>query len=113
MTTSIPLMLTLLLPRFLLAGHETTSTSSTWALYSLSKNPALQKKLREELLTVQSDTPTMEELSALPYLDAVVTETLRLYTPATMSFRVASKDSVIPLSEPFTDCNGTVHNELR
>lgn len=73
----------------------------------------MQKKLREELLSVQSDTPTMEELSALPYLDAVVTETLRLYTPATMSFRVASKDSVIPLSEPFIDCNGKVHNELR
>ncbi|EIW62554.1 cytochrome P450 [Trametes versicolor FP-101664 SS1] len=101
------------IPTFLLAGHETTSTSSTWALCALSKNPALQKKLREELFTVQSDTPTMEELSALPYLDAVVTETLRLYTPATMSFRVASKDSVIPLSEPFTDCHGKVHNELR
>lgn len=55
----------------------------------------------------------MEELSALPYLDAVVTETLRLHSPIAMLTRVASKDDVIPLSEPFTDRHGKMHNEIR
>nr|BED42949.1 cytochrome P450 monooxygenase [Trametes versicolor] len=101
------------IPTFLLAGHETTSTSSTWALYSLSKYPKVQQKLREELLSVSSDTPTMEELSALPYLDAVVTETLRLHPPIAMLTRVAAQDDVIPLNEPFTDRHGKLHSEIR
>ncbi len=73
----------------------------------------MQQKLREELLSIPSDTPTMEELSALPYLDAVVTETLRLHSPVPMLTRSASKDDVIPVSEPFTDRHGKVHSEIR
>ncbi len=87
--------------------------SSTWALYSLSRYPKVQQKLREELLSVPSDTSTMEELSALPYLDSLVTETLRLHPPVAMLPRVASKDDVIPVSEPFTDRHGKVHSEIR
>ncbi|OJT02509.1 Cytochrome P450 3A12 [Trametes pubescens] len=101
------------IPTFLLAGHETTGMSSTWALYSLSRYPKVQQKLREELVSVPSDTPTMEELSALPYLDALVTETLRLHPRVAMLPRVASKDDVIPLSKPFTDRQGKVHSEIR
>lgn len=73
----------------------------------------MQQKLREELLSVSSDTPTMEELSALPYLDAVVTETLRLHPPIAMLTRVAAQDDVIPLNEPFTDRHGKPHSEIR
>ncbi|KAI9059128.1 cytochrome P450 [Trametes sanguinea] len=96
------------IPTFLLAGHETTSTSTTWALYALSKNLGAQKKLREELLTIGTDTPTMDELSALPYLDMVVRETLRLHAPVAMLFREARKDDAIPVSEPFTDRYGKI-----
>nr|BED42950.1 cytochrome P450 monooxygenase [Trametes versicolor] len=101
------------IPTFLLAGHETTSAASTWVLYSLSRYPQAQQKLREELFSIQSDSPTMDELSALPYLDAVVTETLRLHSPTAMLVRVAAKDDVIPLSEPFTDRHGKMHSEIR
>ncbi|CDO75988.1 hypothetical protein BN946_scf184922.g1 [Trametes cinnabarina] len=95
-------------PAFLIAGHETTSIAACWALYALSKNAEAQKKLREELLTVETDTPTMDELSALPYLDMVVHETLRLHTPVAMLFREAKKDDVIPLSEPIAKGNKVV-----
>ena len=98
---------------FLLAGHETTSSSSTWALYLLSRYPAAQRKLREELLSVETESPTMDELMALPYLDGVVRETLRLHSAIGMLTRVAAKDDVIPLSEPFTDRNGEVQHEIR
>ncbi|KAH9894817.1 cytochrome P450 [Cubamyces lactineus] len=101
------------IPTFLLAGHETTATASTWALYALSQRPDIQQKLREELLSVDTDTPTMDELNALPYLDAVVRETLRLHSPITFLVREAKRDDVIPLSEPFTDCYGKVHKEIR
>ncbi|KAH9894819.1 cytochrome P450 [Cubamyces lactineus] len=101
------------IPTFLIAGHETTATASTWALYALSQRPGIQQKLREELLSVDTDTPTMDELNALPYLDAVVRETLRLHSPLTFIVREAKRDDVIPLSEPFTDRYGRVHKEIR
>ncbi|KAM5537407.1 hypothetical protein V8D89_008926 [Ganoderma adspersum] len=101
------------IPTFFLAGHETTSVATTWALYALSQSPRVQRKLREELLTVSTDFPTMEELASLPYLDNFVHETLRLYPPVIMTMRVATEDDVIPLSEPLVDRKGKVQHEIR
>ncbi|EIW62528.1 cytochrome P450 [Trametes versicolor FP-101664 SS1] len=100
------------IPTFLLAGHETTSTATTWALYAFCKYPKVQQKLREELLSVDTDAPTMEELNALPYLDHVVHELLRVFPPVTLLVREAKKDDVIPLDEPFIDKYGKVHHEI-
>ncbi|KAK7051268.1 hypothetical protein VNI00_004768 [Paramarasmius palmivorus] len=100
-------------PTFLVAGHETTSTATTFALHNLTGNLDVQSKLRAELLAVLTDTPAMEQLNSLPYLDAVVRETLRLSPPVVYTTRIAFKDDVIPLDEPFTDKNGVVHHELR
>ena len=55
----------------------------------------------------------MDELNALPYLDAVVRETLRLHAPVSMTSRVAMKDDVLPLAIPFTDSKGVIHHEIR
>ncbi|KAF9235962.1 cytochrome P450 [Melanogaster broomeanus] len=100
-------------PTFLVTGHETTSTAVTWALYAMGLAPEIQTKLREELISVGTETPSMEDLMALPYLDAVVRETLRLYTPFPNIARTAMKDDVIPLEQPFTDKRGIVHHEIR
>ncbi|KAJ3898376.1 cytochrome P450 [Lentinula edodes] len=100
-------------PTFLVAGHETTSTAVTWALYALTQDKEIQCKLREELLQVSTESPTMDILNSLPYLDAVVRETLRVYSPVTGTERVAMKDDILPLGVPFTDKNGEVHNDIR
>lgn len=99
-------------PTFLVAGHETTSTATTWALYALTQAPEAQSKLRDELLTVSTDNPTMDELNALPFLDAVVRETLRLHAPVPSTMRIAVKDDILPLSTPFTDKYGVEHDTL-
>ncbi|KAI1785120.1 cytochrome P450 [Ganoderma leucocontextum] len=99
-------------PTFLVAGNETTSTSTTWCLYALCKHPEMQQRLREELLAVPTDVPTMEDLNALPYLDLIVRETLRLHSPVTLTSCVAMRDDVLPLSTPLTDVSGNVLNEL-
>ena len=98
---------------FLVAGHETTSTSTAWALFELSRNPVVQSKLREELLAVPTDQPTMEELNALPYLESFVKEVLRLSSPVPGTSRVALKDDVIPLSVPIQDIQGNTLCEIR
>ncbi|KAI5199249.1 cytochrome P450 monooxygenase [Aureobasidium subglaciale] len=87
---------------FLAAGHETTATAMTWAVYVLGKYPEVQQKLRDELLA--SDLPdirsttaqvTAEQIEQLPYLHAVTNEVLRYYCPVPMTIRVAVKDIVL------------------
>ncbi|KAI0329991.1 cytochrome P450 [Cubamyces sp. BRFM 1775] len=100
-------------PTFLVAGHETTSTATMWCLYALSQAPEVQKKLRDELFTLETETPTMDELNSLPYLDAVVRETLRVHAPVPTTMRIAMKDDVIPVGEPFVDRHGQVQDCIR
>ncbi|KAI0656511.1 cytochrome P450 [Cubamyces menziesii] len=97
---------------FIIAGHETTSDATTWCLYELAQAPHVQTKLREELFTVHTDTPTMDELMSLPYLDMVVREILRLHTPITSTIRTANKCDVIPLETPFRGLDGRMHHSV-
>lgn len=56
--------------------------SFQWALIELAKKPEKQAKLREELAQFGATDPTWDQLvSALPYLDSVVLEILRLHPP--------------------------------
>ena len=85
----------------------------SWALYALTQNKHVQIKLREELSNVSTDNPTMDDLNGLPYLDAVIRETLRLYPSLSATQRAARKDDCIPLDTPFKDRKGILHNKIR
>ncbi|KAI0712911.1 cytochrome P450 [Fomitopsis betulina] len=100
-------------PTFLIAGHETTSTATAWCLFALAQSPDVQARLREELLNATLEDPTMDELNALPYLEAVVHETLRVYSPVSATVRIASKDDVIPLDRPYVDTTGKLCDHIR
>lgn len=53
-----------------------------WALAELVNHPSCQKRLRDELHRVLGGEPVTEtSLARLPYLEAVVKETLRLHSP--------------------------------
>ncbi|KAK0227131.1 cytochrome P450 [Armillaria nabsnona] len=98
---------------FLLAGYETTSIGLTWALIELCKNIDIQNKLRTELVQFGNTDPTWEQLnSSLPYLDAVVHETLRMHPPVLESVRVATEDDVLPLATPVVTKSGETVNSL-
>jgi len=101
------------IPTFLGAGHETTSTSTAWALYALTQHKGVQQKLREELLSFPSECPTMEQLNEFSYLDKVVRETLRFHNPVPSTERVAAKADVLPLKSPFTDNEGILRSEIQ
>ncbi|KAF7328728.1 hypothetical protein MVEN_02501400 [Mycena venus] len=100
------------IPTFFVAGHETTSTAASWALHALSVNTAAQTKLREELLTVSTDNPTMDELNSLPYLESVIRETMRIYAPISFRHRMAMQEDVLPLSKPYVDQHGRSYDSL-
>jgi cytochrome P450 len=55
----------------------------------------------------------MDELNSLPYLDAVIRETMRIHAPVASTFRVAMKDDVLPLQTPFVDKKGIVQHAIR
>ncbi|KAJ7770516.1 cytochrome P450 [Mycena metata] len=100
------------IPTFLIAGQGTTSTASAWALHALSVNRGAQEKLRTELLTIPNETPTMDELNSLVYLDWVVRETMRIYSPIVFVERMAMQDDILPLGKPYIDSSGGVHENL-
>ncbi|KAF8466991.1 cytochrome P450 [Kalaharituber pfeilii] len=89
---------------FLFAGHETTATALTWALYLLSQHPEVQSRLRAEIrdhipspMKPGSKISTMqllqESLDTLPYLQNVTLEVLRIFPPVPMTSRVAAEDT--------------------
>jgi hypothetical protein len=57
--------------------------------------------------------PTTDQLNALPYLEGVVREVLRLYAPVSSTHRIASDDAVIPLQKPFKDSRGIMQSSIR
>jgi cytochrome P450 len=78
---------------FLLAGHETTALTLAWACYLLDQNPGAAESLRDELASqLKGGPPRLADLPRLPYLDAVVAETLRLYPAAYLVGREALRD---------------------
>eukprot|EP00760_Papus_ankaliazontas_P013915 PhM_4_TR15920/c0_g1_i3/m.11284 len=88
---------------FLLAGHETTANTLTFALFLLSINPHVQDRARREILTVcggkdgigSSGHFPYEALSRMPYVWAIFRETLRMYPTVPHLLRVASKDTFV------------------
>lgn len=63
---------------------DTTATTVTAAIYNLIKNPAALKSLREELSEAQlPEIPSYSEVSKLPYLNAVVRESMRVFPTPT------------------------------
>jgi cytochrome P450 len=65
-----------------IAGSETTGNTIAWACYLLAQHPRIQERLQQEAdLVLAGADPDYETLSRLPFTRAVITETLRLYSP--------------------------------
>jgi cytochrome P450 len=72
------------------AGHDTTSAGIAWTVHAVHTHPEVRDRARAEVRSVVGDDPlTVEHLAALPYLDAVVSESLRLWPPGPFSARKA------------------------
>lgn len=85
---------------FFIAGKDTTSFSLSWLIVMLNRHPRVLAKIRKEiqellpdLYTGKVETPTMDDLHALVYLDAAVKESVRLWSVST--YRCATRDTTL------------------
>jgi cytochrome P450/NADPH-cytochrome P450 reductase len=68
---------------FLIAGHETTSATLSFAIEFLLHNPDVLQQAREVVDNVLgTQTPRFEHLQHLTYIEQILMETLRLWPPA-------------------------------
>ncbi|KAL0060216.1 hypothetical protein AAF712_012971 [Marasmius tenuissimus] len=98
------------------AAMDTTSSALARTFHLLAQNPEVQSKLRQELREAREaqggeDVP-YDVLVALPYLDAICRETLRLYAPASRVMRQSTQTAIVPLSTPVRCTDGSVINEI-
>ncbi len=79
-----------------LAGHETTANALTWTTYLLSKDPAVERRARAEVLEVLGDRDaTFEDTLRLRYVRAVIEESMRLFPPVwTLARSVVDDDEI-------------------
>ncbi|KAK9768652.1 hypothetical protein K7432_000565 [Basidiobolus ranarum] len=92
-----------------MAGYETTATVMSWILYELAKNPKYQERIRAEVkqvfgdpnqLDIDQDSEILEKVlnassDRLPFINAMVQETLRLHSVAPFFQLSALKDQEI------------------
>ncbi|MFE9411212.1 cytochrome P450 [Streptomyces sp. NPDC006704] len=74
----------------LLAGHETTASTLSWAFHLLDEHPGVWRQLHEEAVKVFGHGPlTVESLHELTYTTQVLNEVVRLYPPVWLLPRIA------------------------
>ena len=80
----------------MLAGHETTANTLSWTWMLLAQHPEVEAKLHAELeQELKGRLPTIEDLQKLPYTDAVIKESMRVYPPVAVLGREATEDVVV------------------
>jgi cytochrome P450 len=85
---------------FFLAGHETTASGLTWAVFIAAIRPQIAARIAQEVRDVAGDSPLeFEQVKQLSFTRAVFKETLRLYPPITFIPRVAKQDTIIGMKK--------------
>ena len=84
----------------LVAGHETTSTTISWILLELARNPNGQSRLRDEIRKTEATVYArgdsqlkVQDLDAMPYLNAVIKVLLSpWHAPSRFTLSLRRKD---------------------
>lgn len=87
---------------FLTAGRETTSSALTWFFWILSTRPDVKRKILEEVRSIRDlyqnlgETFSFDELREMHYLQAAISESMRLYPPVPLDTQSCKEDDIMP-----------------
>ena len=83
------------------AATDTTAISVEWTIAELFNNPKVLKKAQEEVEKVTGNKRLVCEadISNLPYIHAIIKETMRLHPPIPMIMRRVLQKSMIQEKE--------------
>ena len=76
---------------FFLAGHETSASAMSWALWLLAACPDGQDRAAAEARAAWEDAPRFADLGRLGFVRDIYRETLRLYAPVPVMMRSAAR----------------------
>jgi cytochrome P450 len=80
---------------FMLAGHDTTATALTYALWALGRHPDVQERVAAEVAEIGDRELTPDDVPRLGYTVQVLNEALRLCPPAAGVGRLALCDIAV------------------
>ncbi|PRP85208.1 bifunctional P-450/NADPH-P450 reductase 1 [Planoprotostelium fungivorum] len=95
----------------LVAGHKTSALLQSWAIFEVSQDPHVEKRLKQEIKDVLKldgvtlKYPDFNQLKDLKYMDLVLKETLRMHPPAQSAVRGLHEKTVINDEWMFDPCN--------
>lgn len=79
-----------------LAGYETSAASMCWTHYLMWAHPNVRDRMVREIDAVLGGRrPTGEDIDRLQYVEQVMQESLRIYSPIHSLSRVATEDSTV------------------
>lgn len=88
---------------FLLGARDTMSSALTWLFWLISSRPEIEQNILNELEQIRvrngkniGESFSFEELRELHYLQAAISETMRLYPPVPLDSRMCLNDDILP-----------------
>lgn len=92
---------------FILAGRDTSSVALTWFFWLLSEHPRVEALVLREIAGILKNRAnqcsthdyvvfSVEEVKKMEYLQAAISEAMRLYPPVPVDFKEALEDDVFP-----------------
>jgi len=110
----------------LIAGSDTTSNTACALLYHCLRNPEVIRKLQQELDAALPDpdaVPMFSQVRDLPYLDAVIKETMRIHSTSSLGLprvvppgpgiKLPNSDILIPQGVVLSVPSYTIHHSTK
>ncbi|ONK60590.1 uncharacterized protein A4U43_C08F20220 [Asparagus officinalis] len=90
-----------MLINFVIAGRDTTPSALTWFFWQVSSRPDVIGRIREEIRLIRASREisrsfTFEMIQELNYLQAAISESMRLYPPICLLTRECGADDALP-----------------